>query len=144
MLLAGGLMWMLDRWLPLAYWIEPPWNWFGVVPGVLGVSVAAAALLGFHRAQTTLNPVDLSKSTHLVTDGIFRVSRNPMYLGLSLLLTGWALWLGSASAWCLPPLFVAVMTWLQIMPEERALDGLFGAPYAAYRERTARWLGVAQ
>jgi protein-S-isoprenylcysteine O-methyltransferase Ste14 len=144
MLFAGGLMWALDRRLPLAYWIGPPWNWLGIAPVVLGIAVAVAALLRFRQAQTTLNPVDLGKSSRLVTDSVFRVSRNPMYLGLSLLLIGWAVWLGSASACCVPPLFVCVITWLQIVPEERALSGLFGEPYAAYRQRTARWLGVGR
>jgi protein-S-isoprenylcysteine O-methyltransferase Ste14 len=142
MFFAGGLMWVLDRWWPLAHWIDRPWNRIGVAPVVLGVAVSAAALMRFRHAQTTANPVDLSKSSRLVSDGIFRVSRNPMYLGLSLLLIGWALWLGGASAWCIPPLFMVLITRVQIIPEEQALGRLFGEPYVAYRQRTARWLGV--
>jgi protein-S-isoprenylcysteine O-methyltransferase Ste14 len=144
MFIAGGLMWALDRWLPLAHWIDRPWNRIGVVPVVLGVAVSAAAMMRFRHAHTTINPVDLSKSSRLVTGGIFRVSRNPMYLGLSLLLIGCALGLGSASPWCIPPLFVVLITRVQIIPEEQALGGLFGEPYAAYCQRTARWLGVGR
>jgi protein-S-isoprenylcysteine O-methyltransferase Ste14 len=144
MFFAGGLMWVLDRWLPLAHWIDRPWNRIAVAPVVLAVAVTAAALMRFREARTTVNPVDLSKSSRLVTDGIFRVSRNPMYLGLSLLLIGWALWLGSASPWGIPPMFVLVITWLQIVPEEQALGRLFGEPYVVYRQRTARWLGVTR
>jgi len=144
MLVAGALMWALDRWLPLAHWIDPPWNRMGAVPVALGIAVAAAALARLPQAQTTANPVDLSKSSRLVTDGIFRVSRNPMYLGLSLLLIGWALWLGNATPWFIPPLFAILITRVQIIPEEQALGRLFGEQYFAYRRRAARWLGVAR
>jgi protein-S-isoprenylcysteine O-methyltransferase Ste14 len=85
--------------------------------------------------------MDPSKATRLVTDGVFRISRNPMYLGLLLLLIGWALWLGSASVWLIPPLFVITITVVQIIPEERALGQLFGAQYLAYRASVARWIG---
>jgi protein-S-isoprenylcysteine O-methyltransferase Ste14 len=144
MLSAAALMWVLDRRLPLAHWIDHPWNRLGGVPAAAGIGVAAAALARFRRAQTTVNPLDLSKSSQLVTGGVFRMSRNPMYLGLSLLLVGWALWLGSASPWLIAVMFVALITRMQIIPEEQALGTLFGEQYLAYRRRTARWLGVAR
>jgi protein-S-isoprenylcysteine O-methyltransferase Ste14 len=141
MLLAGALMWALDRWLPLAHWIEPPWNRLGGLPIAAGVAVAVAALMRFRQAGTSVDPMDLTKTSRLVTEGIFRVTRNPMYLGLSLLLSGWALWLGSASPWLVPPLFVIVVTIVQIIPEEQVLGRLFGEPYFAYQRRVARWIG---
>jgi protein-S-isoprenylcysteine O-methyltransferase Ste14 len=144
MLVAGALMWALDRWLPLAHWIEHPWNRLAGLPVALGVAVIAAALMRFRQAETSVNPVDLSKTSRLVTDGIFRVTRNPMYLGLSLLLTGWALWLGSASPWLVPPLFVIVITVVQIIPEEQVLGRLFEQHYFAYQRRVARWIGVTR
>jgi protein-S-isoprenylcysteine O-methyltransferase Ste14 len=64
-----------------------------------------------------------------------------MYLGLTLLLIGWAVWLGSASPWLIPPLFVTIVTLLQILPEEEALGQLFGQQYVEYRRDVARWLG---
>ena len=76
-----------------------------------------------------------------MTDAVFRISRNPMYLGLPLLLIGWALWLGSASAWLIPPLFVLVITLLQIIPEKQALSRLFGAQRLVYRQSVACWIG---
>ena len=141
---AGGLMWALHRWFPLARWIVPPWSRLGGVAAALGIAVAAAALVRFRRAGTTVNPMDLSKSSRLVTGGIFGLSRNPMYLGLSLLLVGWALWLGTASPWLVPPLFVILIVRLLIMPEEQALGRLFVEHYIAYRRRTARWFGVSR
>ncbi len=141
MLLAAALMWELHRRLPLAQWIAAPWNRLGVLPGALGIAIDAAALMSFRRARTSINPMVPSKATRLVTDGVFRMSRNPMYLGLLLLLIGWALWLGSASVWLVPPAFAGVITFAQIRPEERALGQLFGAQYLAYRRGVARWIG---
>jgi protein-S-isoprenylcysteine O-methyltransferase Ste14 len=141
MVLAAALMWALHRWLPLAHLIAPPWNRLGGLPIAFGVAIAVAAVMRFREARTTVNPMDPSKTSHLVTDGIFQVSRNPMYLGLALLLIGWALWLGSASPWLVPPLFVIVITIVQIIPEEQVLGRLFGEQYRAYRRRVARWVG---
>jgi protein-S-isoprenylcysteine O-methyltransferase Ste14 len=141
MLAAAACMWALHRWLPLGHWIAAPWNRLGALPAAVAIAIVVAALRGFHRARTTVNPMDPSKATRLVTDGVFRISRNPMYLGLLLLLIGWALWLGSASVWLMPPLFAIAITRLQIVPEERALDRLFGAQYLAYRDDVVRWIG---
>lgn len=80
-------------------------------------------------------------ASSLVTGGVFYISRNPMYLGLLLILIGWALGLGTASPWIVPPVFVIVVTVLQIIPEEQALEKLFGEPYVDYRRRVARWIG---
>jgi protein-S-isoprenylcysteine O-methyltransferase Ste14 len=141
MLLAGGLMWVLDQWMPLAQWIGRPWNRFGGLVAAAGIAVSVAAFVRFRKAGTTANPLDPSKASRLVTDGVFRLSRNPMYLGLVLLLIGWAVWLGSASPWLVPPLFVIVLTLVQIVPEEQALGRSFGEEYVSYRRRVARWIG---
>jgi protein-S-isoprenylcysteine O-methyltransferase Ste14 len=140
MLLAAAVMWALNRWLPLAHLIRSPWNRVGALPAAMGFAIAIAALVRFAQARTTVNPMDPSKATQLVTDGVFQFSRNPMYLGMALLLIGWALWLGSVSPWLIPPLFISVITRVQIIPEENALERLFGSPYSAYRGRVARWI----
>jgi protein-S-isoprenylcysteine O-methyltransferase Ste14 len=141
MVLAALLMWALDRWVPLARWIGPPWNRLGAVVAAFGGGIAAAAFVRVHQVGTTVNPTDPSKASYLLTDSVFRVSRNPMYLGLLLLLVGWAVWLGSAAPWLVPPLFVIVLTVMQIIPEERALHQLFGEQYVSYQRRVARWIG---
>jgi protein-S-isoprenylcysteine O-methyltransferase Ste14 len=107
----------------------------------VGIAVDVAAFMRFRKAGTTVNPLDPSKASRLVTDGVFRVSRNPMYLGLVLLLIGWAVWLGSVSPWLVPPLFVIVLTVVQIIPEEQALSRRFGEEYLSYRQSVARWIG---
>jgi protein-S-isoprenylcysteine O-methyltransferase Ste14 len=141
MLLAAGLMWVLAHWMPLAQWISAPWNRLGGLVAAVGIAIAVAAFARFRNAGTTVNPLDPSKASRLVTDGVFRVSRNPMYLGLVLLLIGWAVWLGSASPWLVPPLFVIVLTVVQIIPEEQALSRNFGESYLLYRRSVTRWIG---
>jgi len=141
MLIAAALMWALCRWLPIVYWIDRPWNRLGAIPAAFGIGIAVAAVTRFRHARTTVNPMDPSKATQLVNDGVFRMSRNPMYLGLVLLLVGWAIWLRSASPWVIPPLFALVITRIQIIPEERALERLFGPQFIAYRRSVPRWIG---
>jgi protein-S-isoprenylcysteine O-methyltransferase Ste14 len=143
MLVAALVMWALDRWVPLVHWIVPPWNRLGAVFAATGLAIDAAAVLRFLQRKTTVNPTVPAKASILVTDGVFRVSRNPMYLGLVLLLIGWALWLGSATPWLVVPLFVVGITAVQIVPEERALAERFGQAYGDYRRRVGRWIGPA-
>jgi protein-S-isoprenylcysteine O-methyltransferase Ste14 len=113
----------------------------GWVPAVAGIGIAVAAFGRFKRARTTVNPREPQTASSLVTGGVFGISRNPMYLGLLLILIGWALGLGTASPWLVPPLFVIVVSVLQIIPEEQALEKLFGKDYLQYRQRVARWIG---
>lgn len=141
MLLAAALMWSMHRWWPIVRLLAAPWTRIGTLPIAAGILVAAAAIAQFSRSRTTLNPLEPSRASSLVTTGIFTFSRNPMYLGLVLLLTGWALWLGSASPWFVPPLFAILLYRVQIVPEERALAVLFGEAYVAYRHRVRRWIG---
>jgi len=140
-LLAAIMMWVLHQWLPVSRWTAPPWTWLGSILCMLGVGIVAIAVAHFRRVRTTINPMQPDGASTLVTDGVFRISRNPMYLGLTLLLVGWAMLLESASPWLVPPVFVAVTTLWQILPEERALGRLFGQPYVAYRQRIPRWIG---
>jgi protein-S-isoprenylcysteine O-methyltransferase Ste14 len=141
MLLAAMLMWALHHWMPLGHWIALPWNRLGALAGAVGIATAVAAFARFRQVGTTVNPMDPRKASRLVTDSVFCVSRNPMYLGLVLLLIGWAIWLGSASPWVIPPLFVIIITVVQIIPEEQALEQLFGEEYRSYRRSVARWIG---
>ncbi len=140
-LLSGTTMWLLDRFLPVVALWGAPWSrlgWYLMAVAVLPV-LAAASL--FKRAQTTINPLDPRKTTALVTGGIYRWSRNPMYLGLLLLLAGWAIHLGTLSPFAVPPLFALILARLQILPEERALRERFGDDYERYCRTVGRWLG---
>ena len=105
-----------------------------------GGLIALAGVLEFHRAHTTVNPMAPQKASALVTSGVYRITRNPMYLGMLLVLAGWAVWLGNAAAFVGLPLFVAVLNLLQIAPEERVLRERFGDAFTRYAARVRRWI----
>ena len=106
----------------------------------LGVGSAVAGVIAFRQHHTTVNPLTPGASTAIVTGGIYRMSRNPMYLGFLLVLAGWVVWLSNAGAALVLPAFVTYLTRYQIEPEERALLAKFGSQYAEYMTRVRRWL----
>lgn len=105
-----------------------------------GAAVDLAALQAFRRAGTTVNPMKPQAASSMVTSGVFRLTRNPMYVGLAFFLCGWAVFLGSWLAFPGPLVFAAYVTRFQILPEEKALSTLFGAEYLAYKAAVRRWL----
>ena len=124
-------------------------EWRGAFPGqllaaslllLLAGLVGLAGVRAFARHATTVNPLRPERASRLVATGIYRYSRNPMYLSLLLALAAWATWLGSIAAAVVVPLFAWAMTRWQIRPEERALTALFGEEFEAYRRRVRRWL----
>lgn len=113
------------------------WAW---LPAAAGLAVGAAGVAAFRQAQTTMNPVHLDKASRLVSSGVYRFTRNPMYLGLLLMLAAWALWLGHGLPWLGLPLFVAGMNRFQIRHEERVLAQKFGEDYLSYCRKVRRWV----
>ena len=106
----------------------------------LGAACAIAGVIAFRRRRTTVNPLVPHEASAIVSAGIYRVSRNPMYLGFLLILAGCAVYLANGGAALLLPVFVAYMTRYQIVPEERALLAKFGPEYQEYLTRVGRWL----
>jgi protein-S-isoprenylcysteine O-methyltransferase Ste14 len=107
---------------------------------VIGQSISISGMESFRRAKTTMNPIKASAASSLVTSGVYRYTRNPMYLGLSVTLMAWAVFLSNLLALVAVPLFVLYISRFQINPEERVLSSLFGAEYATYKEKVRRWL----
>lgn len=105
-----------------------------------GVLVALLGVVSFRRQRTTVDPRCPRRTSALVTSGVYRVTRNPMYLGMLLALLGWAVWLGELAPFLFLPLFVAALTRWQILPEERALAQMFPQEFACYRTRVRRWI----
>lgn len=121
--------------------IHVPGGLFVAVALVLaGVAVALAGVVAFHHQKTTVNPLRPEQSSALVATGIYRFSRNPMYLGFLLALLGWSVYLRSWASVLLLPVFVAYMNRFQIQPEERALAERFGPQFLAYCASVRRWL----
>lgn len=105
-----------------------------------GITFCVLAVISFQRANTTVNPVDPNSTSALVTGGIYRISRNPMYVAFLLFLLAWGVYLSDLLALASGLLFVPYMAAFQIRPEERALRTLFGAAYEDYLSRVRRWL----
>lgn len=105
-----------------------------------GIAVALAGVLAFRRAKTTVDPRVPQQSASLVIVGIYRYSRNPMYLGFLLLLAAFACYLQSWLALALLPVFVLYINQLQIKPEEYHLLQKFGSEYQVYSKQVRRWL----
>jgi protein-S-isoprenylcysteine O-methyltransferase Ste14 len=106
----------------------------------VGLTVIVAGVLEFRRARTTVDPTHPEKATAVVDSGIYRFTRNPMYLGMLLTLIAWAVFLANPLTLAGPVLFVLAMNCWQIGPEERALTQLFGDPYGVYFRRVRRWI----
>jgi protein-S-isoprenylcysteine O-methyltransferase Ste14 len=113
---------------------------FGLLLGASGLAVNIAGLMAFRRYRTTVNPLQPGRASSLVCDGIFARTRNPMYLGMVLMLTGWAVFLANFVV-LLGPMVLFVWLWrFQIVPEERALRSNFPSEFATYAARVRPWL----
>ena len=140
LLLFGAAMWFVAK-SPYAFPVRVSYALvLAIAFGLVGAWCGAAGIRSFNKASTTFHPHKLEEASTLVTTGIYQKTRNPMYLGLLLMLTGWGVWLGSLANIALLVLFVVVMTELQIKPEENVLRKLFGQDYEDYRQRDRRWI----
>jgi len=108
--------------------------------GIAGLLLLAFAVAEFVKARTTVNPHKPETASNLVTTGLYRISRNPMYLAMATLLIAGAIFLGNLAAFIGPAAFVAFITHLQIRPEEEILTVQFGEAYKAYCRQTRRWV----
>jgi protein-S-isoprenylcysteine O-methyltransferase Ste14 len=142
-LLCAGVMVAMERVLPTAVMLSQIEAPLGLLAGFLaatGIVVAILGALAFRRAGTTVDPRYPDRASQLVVSGVYRVTRNPMYLGMLLCLAALAVYLRSPSAGLLLPLFVAYMNRFQIRAEERAMRDRFGAIYERYAASVRRWI----
>jgi protein-S-isoprenylcysteine O-methyltransferase Ste14 len=128
----------LHKLVPRAVILVSPWSWLGLVPFVGGLVLGVAAARLFTKHKTTIKPGDTS--THLLTVVPYGFSRNPIYLGMTLVLVGVAAMLGSLTPWLLVPIFVWLINRNVIPVEEAMMAAVFGAEYQEYRVRVRRWV----
>ena len=138
LLLALIAMAALHHFAPAARLIRSPWNWLGVIPIVAGLALAASGARLFKRAGTGIVP--FSPATALVVTGPYRFTRNPMYLGLVMLLIGVALMLGTLTPWLVIPAFAWWINRRFIAQEEVMLEERFGEEYLRFKQRVRRWI----
>jgi protein-S-isoprenylcysteine O-methyltransferase Ste14 len=139
-LIIGVSMWLLNQYAPISHWILAPWNKIGLVLIVIAFCFELWSTLLFFRSHTSINPMRPENSKKIVTTGIYQFTRNPMYIGLLTVLSGYAIWLGAVTPFLLLPLFVVLITTQQIIPEEEMLEKKFGKEYLDYKAKVRRWL----
>jgi protein-S-isoprenylcysteine O-methyltransferase Ste14 len=139
-LIVGGLMWGIAGLGPVLTAPESVRITAALVVFAAGFAIAIAGVISFRLAKTTVNPLKPDTATSLVSSGVYRVTRNPMYLGLLVALVAWALYLASPVALIGLPAFWLYITRFQIIPEERVLAKLFGDSFTAYAAKVRRWI----
>jgi len=137
---VAGLMWLASRvtaGFDAAETLRRP---LALMLMAIGVGFMVAARVALSRAGTTWHPTEPGRTTALVTSGVYRLSRNPTYLGMEIVLLGWAVALASPAAVLVSALFVAYITRFQIRPEELVLSVSLGEDYRDYFKRVRRWI----
>ena len=135
----GGLMWVVARFLPFGDFDFFGRIWLAGFLLIMALIVAGIALVQFFVSRTSIDPHRPQKSSKLVTSGVYQISRNPMYLGLLILLLALGLWLGNAFNTLTAAGFVYYMNAFQIKPEEKQLQTTFGSVYKQYCSMVRRW-----
>lgn len=140
-IMFGGIIsWGMAMIVPQAAFSIPMIKYVGFGLVAVGAVILIASVFKFSQEKTTINPLDPDQASELVISGLYRFTRNPMYLGLALMLLGYTLYLQNFAALAGPIVFLFSMTYLQIKPEEAALSRNFGQQYADYRQQVGRWL----
>lgn len=128
----------LGRFIPLPFVMPSVLRYVGAALVVVGVLLGLGAFLEFQKARTTLDPH--GSTTQIVTSGVYRFTRNPIYLGFLLMIIGLPLYLGFVWGIVLAPLYIFLMNHLVIQHEEQYLERKFGDVYTSYTSRVRRWV----
>lgn len=138
LLLSLILMVLLQSFFPVYQFVKPPDTYAGIIPFFFGISVAAFSASLFKKAHTGIEP--FSEASTLVTHGFYRFSRNPMYMGMFLMLLGFAFLMGGVGALLPLPVFVLIIRNHFVLGEERFLEACFGQRYLEYKSQVRRWI----
>jgi len=137
---ASGLMIAIDALIPAGNiagsWMLP----LSITLALTGATLVAVGGKEFIKFNTTVNPINPENTTSLVTSGIYRISRNPMYLGFALVLAGLGAFLGNLSSLFVIAMFIWYITKYQIIPEENVLENKFGEGFREYKTKVRRWI----
>lgn len=136
----GFAMWVATRAAPDWRMLVPAGRIIAPGLALTGVVIAIIGVASFRRVKTTVNPLQPSAASTLVIAGIYKLTRNPMYLGMLLVLLGWAVFLGNVLVLIFPVAYIPLMNCLQIIPEEQALTAKFGSSFTKYQSQVRRWL----
>jgi protein-S-isoprenylcysteine O-methyltransferase Ste14 len=132
------LAYFLGRILPIPFAAPPFLRYLGLVLALIGLLLGIGAFIEFQKAQTTLDPHGSTRQ--LVTSGVYRFTRNPIYLGFLFIVVGLPLYFGLYWGIVMAPVFIFLMNHLIIEHEEAYLEKKFGEIYSNYKSRVRRWL----
>ena len=139
-ILFAGLMWLVSRMAP-SFPLAMEFRIAAFLIFVIaGTAIGLAGVASFRKANTTVNPLTPDACSSMVRSGIYRFSRNPMYLALLLALLAWGIFLHNFYSLALTVVYVVYLNRFQIQPEERALEKVFGVEFQEYRQQVRRWL----
>ncbi|HMB46120.1 MAG TPA: isoprenylcysteine carboxylmethyltransferase family protein [Candidatus Methanoperedens sp.] len=133
---------ILSIWLnfifPIRAILYAPYTYFGIIIICFGIAIGLWSRSLFLKSKTTLSPFE--SPTSLVTSGPFHISRNPIYLGMTAILLGIAIFLGTLVTFTFPALFMMIIETLFIPDEERKLEKIFGEQYKEYKNKVRQWI----
>ncbi len=138
--ITATLMWIAASTLPAFAFVIPARSLLAAAAVLIGATISFLGAASFRRARTTVNPMKPESASALVESGLYKVTRNPMYLGFFVVLVGWAIFLSNLLSFLVLPGFVLYLNRFQIEPEEKALAATFGSSFDSYKTRVRRWL----
>jgi len=139
LLCAIGMIYLPDLFALEAFEV-PLQSWVAGLVILFGLSFDLLGFIEFRRYATTINPLSPNKSSQIVSSGIYRLTRNPMYLGMAIVLVGVTIWTGSPLGLLMVLVFALYITRFQIKPEERILETKFGEAFLEYKSKVKRWI----
>ena len=139
-LLSAIMMCLINRYFTHANFSLNGINIFALIFLIIAVIIIILSMYKFRKIKTTISPLRPNKTSSLVKSGIYEYTRNPMYLGLLLMLFSIALFLKNFISFLIIPLFILFITKNQILPEEEALENIFGEEYKNYKKKVRRWI----
>ena len=141
-MLAGIFMWIISRHLNIG---TTSFNFYGIellilIFSLTGLLLATIGIISFKKSKTTINPTKPNYTTSLIENGIYRYTRNPMYLGLLFVLFSFGLYLKTLECFFILPFFIIFITKYQIIPEEEELTNILGDRFINYKTKVRRWI----
>ena len=139
-LLSAIMMCLISRYFTHANFSLNGINIFALIFLIIAVIIIVLSMYKFRKIKTTISPLRPNKTSSLVKSGIYEYTRNPMYLGLLLMLFSTALFLKNLISFLIIPLFILFITKNQILPEEETLENIFEEEYKNYKKKVRRWI----
>tara|TARA_A100000164_G_C21924563_1_gene782373 strand:+ start:1803 stop:2207 length:405 start_codon:yes stop_codon:yes gene_type:complete len=134
------MIWLISKYFYKASFNFNLINELALLCLISGIIIIILGINKFRLSKTTISPLKPSKTSYLVNDGIYSYTRNPMYLGLLLILLSIAIYLKNYISLLFIPLFILFITKNQILPEEKTLENIFGERYKNYKNKVRRWI----